>query len=195
MVHRSTSAPSLNRNVKRQAQMARNIEIKARIESVESMAPKAAAIANAGPIEITQDDSFFRCEAGRLKLRTFSADRGELIFYQRANQHDPKESFYLRSPTSAPATLRELLSLAYGQVGRVRKQRTVFLIGRTRLHLDKVEELGHFLELEVPLAEEELVEVGVREVEKIMQKLGIKPAQLIEGAYLDLLAIKASKLD
>jgi adenylate cyclase class IV len=55
--------------------------------------------------------------------------------------------------------------------------------------------LGHFLELEVPLAEEEPVEVGVREVEKIMQKLGIKPAQLIEGAYLDLLAIKASKLD
>jgi predicted adenylyl cyclase CyaB len=175
--------------------MARNIEIKARIESVESMAAKAAAIANAGPIEITQDDSFFRCEAGRLKLRTFSADRGELIFYQRANQHGPRESFYLRSPTSAPETLRELLSLAYGQVGRVRKQRTLFLIGRTRLQLDKVEELGHFLELEVPLAEEEPVEVGVREVEKIMQKLGIKPAQLIEGAYLDLLAIKASKLD
>jgi predicted adenylyl cyclase CyaB len=195
MAHRSTSAPPLNRNVKRQAQMARNIEIKARIESVESMAAKAAAIANAGPIEITQDDSFFRCEAGRLKLRTFSADRGELIFYQRANQHGPRESFYLRSPTSAPETLRELLSLAYGQVGRVRKQRTLFLIGRTRLQLDKVEELGHFLELEVPLAEEEPVEVGVREVEKIMQKLGIKPAQLIEGAYLDLLAIKASKLD
>jgi adenylate cyclase class IV len=125
MAHRSTSAPPLNRNVKRQAQMARNIEIKARIESVESMAAKAAAIANAGPIEITQDDSFFRCEAGRLKLRTFSADRGELIFYQRANQHGPRESFYLRSPTSAPETLRELLSLAYGQVGRVRKQRTL----------------------------------------------------------------------
>jgi predicted adenylyl cyclase CyaB len=175
--------------------MARNIEIKARIESVESMAPKATAIANAGPIEITQDDSFFRCEAGRLKLRSFSADRGELIFYQRANQHGPKESFYLRSPTSAPETLRELLSFAYGQLGRVRKQRTLFLVGRTRVHLDKVEELGHFLELEVPLAEEEPVEVGVREVEKIMQKLGIKPAQLIEGAYLDLLAIKASKLD
>jgi predicted adenylyl cyclase CyaB len=175
--------------------MARNIEIKARIESVESMAPKATAIANAGPIEITQDDSFFRCEAGRLKLRSFSADRGELIFYQRANQHGPKESFYLRSPTSAPETLRELLSFAYGQLGRVRKQRTLFLVGRTRVHLDKVEELGHFLELEVPLAKEEPVEVGVREVEKIMEKLGIKPAQLIEGAYLDLLASKTSKPD
>jgi adenylate cyclase class IV len=95
--------------------MARNIEIKARIESIESMAAKAAAIANQGPIEITQDDSFFRCEAGRLKLRAFSSDQGELIFYQRPNQHGPKESFYLRSPTSAPDKLRELLSLAYGR--------------------------------------------------------------------------------
>jgi adenylate cyclase class IV len=181
--------------LRRQAPMARNIEIKARIESVESIAPKAAAIANAGPIEITQDDSFFRCEAGRLKLRTFSADNGELIFYRRASQLGPAESFYVRSPTSAPETLRDLLSIAYGQVGRVRKQRTLFLVGRTRLHLDKVEELGHFLELEVPLAEGEPAEVGVREAEKIMQKLEIKPTRLIEGAYVDLLANKASNLD
>jgi predicted adenylyl cyclase CyaB len=167
--------------------MARNIEIKARIESIESMAPKAAAIASGGPLEITQDDSFFRCEAGRLKLRTFSPDHGELIFYQRPNQHGAKESFYLRSPTSAPETLRELLSLAYGQVGRVRKQRILFLVGRTRLHLDKVEELGHFLELEVPLAHEEPAEAAIREAERIMEKLGIKPAQMVEGAYVDLL--------
>jgi predicted adenylyl cyclase CyaB len=175
--------------------MARNIEIKARIESVESMAPKAAAIANAGPIEITQDDTFFRCEAGRLKLRTLSADNGELIFYRRANQHGPKESFYVRSSTSTPERLRESLSLAYGQVGRVRKQRTLFLVGRTRLHLDKVEELGHFLELEIPLAEGESAEVGVRAAKKIMQELGVESAQLIECAYVDLLANKASNRD
>jgi len=83
--------------------------------------------------------------------------------------------------------LRELLSLAYGQVGRVRKQRILFLVGRTRLHLDKVEELGHFVELEVPLADQEPAEAGIREAEQIMQKLGIKPAQMIEDAYVDLL--------
>jgi predicted adenylyl cyclase CyaB len=173
--------------------MSRNIEIKARIESVDSVAPKAAAIAKAGPIEIAQDDTFFRCEVGRLKLRLLSADRGELIFYRRADQRGPKESFYLLSPTSAPESLRESLSLAYGQVGRVRKQRTLFLLGRARLHLDKVEELGHFLELEIPLSEDEPAEFGVREAESIMQRLGIEPAQLIEGAYVDLLAEKASE--
>src|SRR5216117_908843 len=109
--------------------MARNIEIKAHVESIEALARKAAAIADEGPIEIIQDDTFFRCDSGRLKLRAFSSEEGELIFYRRANQRGPKESFYLRSPTSAPDTLRESLSQAYGQVGRVQKHRTLFLVG------------------------------------------------------------------
>lgn len=167
--------------------MARNIEIKARIPSVEALAPKVAAIADKGPIEISQDDTFFRCESGRLKLRAFSREEGELIFYRRANRQGPKESFYLRSPTSEPETLRESLSLAYGQAGRVKKHRTLFLVGRTRIHLDKVEGLGHFLELEVVLQESEPPEVGVREAHELMAKLGVEPSQLIEGAYVDLL--------
>ncbi len=139
--------------------MARNIEIKARVESIEALAPKAAAIADEGPIEIIQDDTFFRCDSGRLKLRAFSSEEGELIFYRRANQRGPKESFYLRSPTSAPDTLRESLSQAYGQVGRVQKHRTLFLVGRTR-----------------------------REAHSLMARLGIESSQLVEGAYIDLLA-------
>jgi adenylate cyclase class IV len=131
--------------------MARNIEIKAYIESVESLLPRAAAIANKGPIEIVQDDTFFACENGRMKLRAFSEGEGELIFYRRANQQGPKESFYVLSPTSSPGTLREALSQAYGQVGRVQKHRTLFIVGRTRVHLDRVNQLGHFLELEVVL--------------------------------------------
>lgn len=167
--------------------MARNIEIKARIASVDALIPKAAAIADKGPVEIFQDDTFFRCESGRLKLRAFSTEEGELIFYRRANLQGPKESFYLRSPTSAPGTLRDSLSLAYGEAGRVRKHRTLFLAGRTRIHLDKVEGLGHFLELEVVLAEGEPIEAGVREAHDLMAKLGVEPSQLIEGAYVDLL--------
>ena len=168
--------------------MARNIEIKARIESVDALAPKAAAIATEGPIEIVQDDTFFRCDSGRLKLRAFFKDQGELIFYRRADQRGPKESFYLKTPTSAPETLRESLSLAYGQAERIRKRRTLFLVGRTRIHLDKVEGLGDFLELEVVLADGETSESGVREANELMQTLGVEPSQLIEGAYVDLIA-------
>jgi len=168
--------------------MPRNIEIKAHIESIDALAQKAAAIADEGPIEIVQDDTFFQCDSGRLKLRTFSKEEGELIFYRRANQHGPKESFYLRSPTSAPDMLRESLSEAYGQAGRVQKRRTLFLVGRTRVHLDDVKGLGNFLELEVVLNEGELAETGIREAQRLMAQLGIDSSQLIEGAYVDLLA-------
>jgi len=167
--------------------MARNVEIKARIENVALMAPRVAALASEGPLDLAQDDTFFRCETGRLKLRAFSNDAGELIFYRRVNQSGPKESFYLRSPTSSPENLRESLSLAYGQIGRIRKYRTLYLVGRTRVHLDRVEGLGHFLELEVQLVDDEPPEQGVREAGELMDQLGIQPEQLIEGAYLDLL--------
>jgi predicted adenylyl cyclase CyaB len=165
----------------------RNIEIKARIESVAALTPRVARIATEGPIEIAQDDTFFNCVTGRLKLRAFSNDSGELIFYRRVNQAGPKESFFIRSPTSSPETLRESLSLAYGQIGRIRKYRTLFLVGRTRVHLDRVEGLGHFLELEVVLVDDEPADAGVREARELMGRLGVEPSQLIEGAYLDLM--------
>jgi predicted adenylyl cyclase CyaB len=166
--------------------MARNIEIKARVDSLEAVATTVAAFADHGPTKIAQDDTFFRCEPGRLKLRAFSQQAGELIFYRRADQTGPKESFYLRSPTSEPETLRELLREAYGEVGRVRKQRTLFIVGRTRVHLDDVQGLGNFLELEVVLREGELPEEGIREAYSLMAKLGIQQSQLIDTAYVDL---------
>lgn len=168
--------------------MARNVEIKARLANLEALEPKVAALAEQGPKEIHQDDTFFVCPTGRLKLRAFSTDKGELIFYRRANQQGPKESFYLISPTDSPDTLRETLSQAYGQAGRVRKHRTLYRIGRTRVHLDRVAGLGDFLELEVVLSENEACECGAREADDLMARLGIDPSQLIKEAYVDLLA-------
>jgi len=103
--------------------MPHNIEIKARIESVASFISKAAAVASSEPIEVYQDDTFFSCANGRLKLRRLSATEGELIFYQRPNIAGPKESFYVTAQTLAPDSLREVVSLSYGQVGPVRKHR------------------------------------------------------------------------
>ena len=166
--------------------MARNVEIKARIESIMSLLPKVIAIADSGPTEIRQDDTFFHCSSGRLKLRAFSESDGQLIYYERSNVSGPKESFYIISPTESVATLREALSLAYGQRGRVRKHRTLFLLGRTRIHLDRVEGLGDFLELEVVLSAEEPVQVGVSLAHELLRRLDIAPSQLIADAYVDL---------
>ena len=171
--------------------MPRNIEIKARIESVERLKPLAASLSDGVPVETLQDDTFLLCAAGRLKLRAFADGSGVLIFYQRSDDKGPKQSFFTTAPTDAPDALRETLSLAYGQSGRVKKHRTLFTVGRTRIHLDRVEGLGDYLELEVLLEDGEAAELGEQEAYATMEKLGVQPSQLVDRAYVDLLADKA----
>jgi len=167
--------------------MPRNIEIKARVAAMPELRQRAAALADDGPVEIAQDDTFFHCDNGRLKLRALSAGSGQLIFYRRADDAGPKESFYVVTTTSDPDGLREALTLAYGQSGRVVKQRTLYIVGRTRVHLDRVEGLGDFMELEVVLAEDDSADDGFAEATDVMASLGIEESQLVQGAYLDLL--------
>jgi predicted adenylyl cyclase CyaB len=173
--------------------MARNVEIKARIESIEALFPRAAVLADSGPTTLHQDDMFFPCPNGRMKLRKFSDTEGELIFYQRPDRAAPKESFYVRVPTTSPDSLREALGLAYGVIGRVHKDRTLFMLGKTRIHLDRVAGLGDFLELEVVLADGETFETATVLAEDIMDKLHVSADQLVSCAYVDLLAKAAQK--
>jgi adenylate cyclase class IV len=171
--------------------MARNIEIKARIDSVEALLPAARAVAAGEAQRIDQDDTFFACASGRLKLRDFGDGHGELIHYQRADAAGPKTSDHVRSSTDDPASLREALARALGIQGRVRKRRWLLMCGRTRIHLDRVESLGDFLELEVVLHEAESEAEGIAEANALMAALGIDPARLVCGAYLDLLRERA----
>ncbi|MCB9832839.1 MAG: class IV adenylate cyclase [Planctomycetes bacterium] len=171
--------------------MARNVEIKARIESVESLLERAFTVADEESGLIEQDDTFFHCGHGRLKLRDLGDDRGELIFYRRLDRAGPKTSHYLISPVTSCRSMRELLEEAHGQVGRVRKRRMLFTRGRTRIHLDRVEGLGDFLELEVVLRAGEPEEVGIAEAEDLLDRLGIDRSALVEGAYLDLMLARS----
>ena len=167
--------------------MPRNVEIKARVNDLAVLLERIAGISDSGPFEIIQDDTFFFCPNGRLKVREFSPEEGELIFYQRMDIAGPKESSYFISPTSSPASLREILSLALGMFGRVRKRRLLFLTGSTRIHLDEVEGLGHFMELEVILTDGQSVEDGEAIARKVMKQLAIAGEDLLVGAYIDLL--------
>lgn len=167
--------------------MARNIEIKAKVDDFSALYEKIALISDGLPDIIEQDDTFFICPHGRLKLRTLAVDRGELIFYQRPDQAGPKTSFYMLSETHDPDSLRETLTLAYGAAGRVIKQRTLFMLGQTRLHLDRVKGLGDYLEFEVVLEDSETPEQGIAIAEDLLERLGIDRQELVDQAYVDLL--------
>ena len=172
--------------------MARNIEIKARINSIEALELVVAALANSGPTQAHQEDTFFHCPEGRIKVRAFSDTNGALIFYRRADRCGPKESYYSVAPTSQPGKLCAVLAEAYGQVGWVVKSRTLYMVGRTRIHLDRVEGLGDFVELEVELDSGEDPKTGIREALDLMNALGIVQDRLIESAYVDLLEERCS---
>jgi adenylate cyclase class IV len=169
--------------------VARNIEIKARITSVQDVLPRAIALAD-GPAElIAQDDTFFQVSAGRgrLKLREFADGSAELIHYQRADSGEAKASDYVRVPVSDAAALREALTRACGVLGRVRKRRTLLLVGSTRIHLDCVEGLADHMELEVVLRDDQSDAEGAALAEALMRELGLGDAPRVAGTYLDLL--------
>ena len=168
----------------------RNVEIKARVADLAAVETRAAAIADQGPFDIEQDDTFFTCPKGRLKLRQLAPDRGELIHYERPDQDGPKLSSFVIAPTTDPAALREALGRAWGTAGRVLKKRRLYLAGSTRIHLDRVDGLGDFLELEVVLDATQSVAEGQAEAHRIMATLGVEESDLVSGAYVDLLGVR-----
>jgi adenylate cyclase class IV len=167
--------------------MPRNIEIKARIASVEALLPVARALADGEPEAIEQDDTFFTVAHGRLKLREFADGSAVLVHYHRADGTEARASDYVLVPVPHPMALREALTRANGQLGRVRKRRLLLMKGATRIHLDRVEGLGDFMELEVVLQPGQGDAEGSATAEALMLELGLAGAPRIAGAYLDLL--------
>lgn len=167
--------------------MARNIEIKARLHSPEAQAELAAALAD-GPSEVLhQVDTFFNVRTGRLKLREFQDGSGELISYHRPDGLQPTCSQYSIYPAKFPERLKAALEETLGVLGVVRKTRRLLLHDQTRVHLDDVEGLGHFVELEVVLKADQSEQTGEAIARQLMAALAIRRRDLVDCAYLDLL--------
>lgn len=165
--------------------MARNIEIRARIRDSSSKLEDIAAITNYRPDELWQEDIFFNCgDRGRLKLRLESSGQGgQLIVYIRNNCPGPRQSSYSICAFPDASSLLDLLTAALGVVGRVKKHRRVFKVGKTRLHLDEVElaagTVRDFLVIEVVLDDDDSIEHGIEVAMSLMARLGIDKEQLV----------------
>jgi predicted adenylyl cyclase CyaB len=166
--------------------MPSNIEIKARVRDFSQIKLRAEKLSDT-PVEvIPQEDIFFNVPQGRLKLRILAPDRAQLIYYTRPDQDGPKRSDYHIAHTSDPENLKRVLELAYGIRGVVKKTRCLYLVGQTRVHLDDVDGLGQFMELEVVMREGQSDAEGEEIAEGLMTSLGVERSDLLEGAYMDL---------
>ena len=167
--------------------MPSNIEIKARVRDFARLRKRAEDLSDTPVQVIQQEDTFFNTEKGRLKLRVLAPDRAQLIYYLRSDQEGPKRSDYHIFETRDPENLKRVLELAYGIRGVVRKTRYLYMVGQTRVHVDDVEGLGQFMELEVVMHAGQSDAQGQAIAEGLMTSLGVERDDLIEGAYMDMM--------
>jgi adenylate cyclase len=116
-----------------------------------------------------------------------------LIFYTRPDSAAAKRSDYEITPVADPESLRGVLSRALGVTQTVVKTRVLCLVGQTRIHLDSVDRLGDFLELEVVLQPGQEAARGKAIAANLMGRLGIRDDDLCSTAYADMLSALVAK--
>jgi predicted adenylyl cyclase CyaB len=167
--------------------MPANIEIKARVKDLTHLKSRAESLSDTPLQVIPQEDTFFNIPKGRLKLRVLASNHAQLVWYARADDTGTKRSDYQIHETGDPESMKSILALALGVRGVVRKTRYLYLVGQTRIHLDDVEGLGHFMELEVVIQPGQSDAEGQAIAEDLMTKLGIDSTDLLDGAYMDMI--------
>ena len=166
----------------------RNLEIKAAVASLAPVRSRLRALEGAARHAVLrQTDSYFRVPRGRLKLRVVGASRGgELIAYLRPDKSAARSSEFQRMRAPDAAGTRRLLDRMLGPRACVRKRREVWLYRNARIHLDTVESLGRFIEIEVVVTE------GMAQARALMKELravlGISTKDLVAGSYGELTA-------
>jgi homotetrameric cytidine deaminase len=172
-----------------------NLEIKARDADPDATAQRCRALGAADHGVLDQRDTYFAGRHGRLKLRAQDGAGAELIAYRRPDATEAQESAFIRAPAPDPALLREALDAALGETVVVVKRRRLFVWEDVRIHLDDVEGLGTFIELEA------LVGPGLNspaqaaeKVARLRAELGISEDALVAEGYSDLLLDGAQAL-
>jgi adenylate cyclase len=140
--------------------------------------------------KLIQKDTYFNSENSRLKLREINDKKFVLIQYDRADQKKAKVSEYSIYETKAPDKLKSCLIKSLGIKTIVEKVRVLYQIKNTRIHLDKVKDLGCFIELETVVHDESQMEKLRKENQEIRELLKIKSKDLVERSYSDILLEK-----
>lgn len=163
-----------------------NIEIKARVPDRSALLVALERLGARSVWERAQRDTFFVVSRGYLKLREVDGEPAELIAYERAPGSQPRPSDYDIATTADGPTLRTVLARSLGVRGVVAKRRVLHFWGHTRIHLDDVDGLGTFLELET-VADGITLEEARVEAREVMDALVIRSEDLLDRPYLELL--------
>lgn len=167
-----------------------NIEIKAR-SSDRNRIRKILTSSNADFKGIDyQIDTYFNINNGKLKLREGNIEN-HLIFYSRENKSGPKQSNVILYKPNPVSNLKDVLTNALETLVVVDKKREIYFINNVKFHLDDVNGLGTFVEIEAidsdgSIGKEKLV----GQCNYYSNLFQIKNEDLVAESYSDLLLAK-----
>lgn len=164
-----------------------NIEIKAVIE-VPDKIRKILQQEQARFIGVDfQTDIYFNVSNGRLKLRRGNIENA-LIYYNRSNEPGPKPSRIIVQELSSGNHLLDILTQSNGILAEVKKKREIYFINNVNIHLDNIEGLGNFVEIEA-------FSHGKKQNESILKEqcsyyvnlFGIGKEDMVSASYSDII--------
>lgn len=166
----------------------RNIEIKARCADASFI--RSFLVSHMADFKGTdeQTDTYFNVASGRLKLRQGNIENS-LIFYNRENIAGPKMSQVSLFPVGSESNLlKQILTSAYGIKVEVKKKREIYFIDNVKFHIDEVEGLGSFVEIEAIDNDGSLgLEKITEQCTHYLQQFNIADEHLLTHSYSDLL--------
>ncbi len=163
-----------------------NVEIKAKCANPLQIKALLAAQNARFVGEDQQVDTYFQVENGRLKLREGNIENA-LIYYERQNQAGPKKSEVTMYQCDPNPSLKAVLAAALGVKKVVDKRRAIFFIDNVKFHVDEVQGLGSFVEIEAIDWQGEKNEAQLLEqCHFYMKLLNICAADLLQDSYSDM---------
>ena len=168
-----------------------NIEIKARLDDSSRVERQLEALGARRMWRRWQQDTFYKVpQLGAmpswLKLREAEDSPPEVIGYCRAPPHGgPHASDYEIIIVKEAEAWKRLFGRVLPDDKVVKKTRTLWLYENTRIHLDSVDDLGEFIELETVVNGPP--DSARAETLRIMEILHLDESDCIQGAYRDLL--------
>lgn len=162
-----------------------NVEYKAELRDLELARTVCRGLRSTWIADLHQTDTYYRIPSGRMKKRECPGEPVEYIFYERGDLLRPKISHYSLY-TEQEARLRfGCEPLPVWLV--VRKVRSLYLLGNVRIHLDDVERLGRFMELEAIVSPACNIARCHEAVAKIIAALKPALGEPIDCSYSDML--------
>lgn len=175
----------------------RNLEVKARVRDLDDLRRRATRLATRPPAREHQVDEYFEVDARgqrRVKRRTSSRFGVQLIAYRRPEEGEVRVSDYQLYPEGHPG-YAELAARLGQPVLTVTKDREVLWFENVRLHLDHVEGLGEFFELEAVVDDQHDEATCQARIAHLMEALGPALGERLTASYSDLLAARGAASD